>query len=87
MWVMATLADQLLTTQEVAAMLRITSSGVRMLVARGRLNPVKRGARPLMFQALDVERLVAQRQPTWHKADVAAAWAEVDALVPRSGTV
>lgn len=60
-------------------MLGLTPSGVRMLVARGKLRPVRRGARPLRFLRADVVELQrARRDEAWN-AEVDDTYAEYDA--------
>jgi hypothetical protein len=77
------LADQTRTTAEVAAILEISEAAVRKLVQRRRLAPVRRGARPLKFRALDVEKMRAERENEARQAEVASLYAEVDALTAR----
>ena len=66
-----------MTTRQVADTLGVSANTVRGWVMQGRLEPVRRGARPLLFRTLDVEWLRAERQPAqWHQAmdDLAARW-------------
>lgn len=77
---MATLADQTRTTAEVARILHLSEAGVRKLVERHRLTPIRRGAHPLKFRALDVEGLRAAREGSDYLAAVRSAWDEADAL-------
>lgn len=46
-----------LTTDDVAVVLEVTPAGVRKLVARGDLHPVQPGARPLVFDEVQVWEL------------------------------
>lgn len=61
------------TTPEVAALLGISSAGVRQLVHRGRLHPVRGGGRPLRFRWLDVERLRVSRTSAVERSRLDAA--------------
>jgi excisionase family DNA binding protein len=70
-----------LTTAEAAALLGISTATVRMLVHRGKLTPVRRGARPLRFHAADVWDLQVARLTAAELADRARLWAEVDAML------
>jgi len=73
-----------LTTDQVAPLLGITAPGVRKLVQRGILEPIRRGTRPLHFD----EQVVADLQQARWRAQQRAAgsqlddtWAEIDDLV------
>lgn len=58
-----------MTTAQVADHLGVSANTVRGWVMQGKLEPVRRGARPLLFRTLDVEWLRAERQPAeWHQA-------------------
>lgn len=78
---MATLADQTRTTAEAAAILGLSEAGVRKLVQRHHLHPMRHGAHPLLFPALDVERLAASRLSPKTLAAINAAHDEADALL------
>lgn len=77
---MTTLADRTRTTHEVAVILGIGDSGVRELARRRVLVPIRRGARPLKFRALDVERVRIARESQAARDEVADVWAAADAL-------
>lgn len=70
-----------LTSTEAAAILGVTTSGLRTLVSRGRLTPIEAGARPLEFHAGDVYDLQVQRRTTAEIAWQDALWAAVDRVV------
>lgn len=70
-----------MTTSETAAELGIGESGVRMLVQRGQLAPVRPGAKPLRFRESEVWRLQQQRARADERARVEAAYD--DALAPQ----
>ena len=54
----------LMTTREVADVLRLTPQRVQHLVARGVLRPIQLTPRgPFRFRAADVERLIAGDSP------------------------
>ena len=82
-----------LTSTEAAEALGITTSGLRTLVQKGRITPIRPGAhlglgRPeLTFHAKDVYDLQVQRRT---KAEVAwqeALWAAVDQVVVAGHTL
>ena len=55
---------QLMTTREVAEVLRLTPQRVQHLVSRGVLSPIQLTPRgPFRFKAADVERLIAGKSP------------------------
>lgn len=63
-----------MTTSEAAAELGIGESGVRMLVRRGQLAPVRPGAKPLRFADAEVWRLQQLRARADERARVEAAY-------------
>jgi len=69
-----------LTTREAAAVLGLGPSGMRMLVLRGKLTPLKRGAHPLRFPADDVWRLEAARRGAAEMGEIQAAHDEAGRL-------
>ena len=69
----------IVTTDEAAKMVGVTTATIRQWVVRGWLQPVRRGARPLKFAAWDVWRCAAQRMPdAWHAMidQAARRWAD-----------
>jgi hypothetical protein len=70
-----------LTSTEAAAILGISPSGLRMLVARHKLTPLQAGAHPLRFHALDVFDLQVNRRTPQEQAEHATLWADVDRLL------
>jgi excisionase family DNA binding protein len=73
-----------LTTPEVATALGIGEPAVRKLVQRGRLAPLRPGARPLRFHEAAVAALLPtswRRQQRTNRSQVDDAWAEIDGLV------
>jgi len=74
-----------LTSAEAAEALDIEATGLRGLVHRGRLAPIRSGAKPLTFWAKDVYDLQVERRT---KAEVAwqeALWAEYDRVLAGHG--
>ena len=58
-----------MTTEQAADLLGVSVRTVKRLVVAGSLEPVRRGARPLLFRVLDVERLRSDRRgEAWHAA-------------------
>jgi hypothetical protein len=70
----------IVTSAEAAALLGVGSTGLRMLVLRGQLTPIRPGARPLLFRAADVWELQVSRLTAAERAERAELWAEVDAI-------
>lgn len=70
-----------MTTREAGQALGIGGSGVRMLVQRGDLHPVRRGARPLRFNQAEVWRLQSARRSVTERAAIQALHAEADAVL------
>jgi hypothetical protein len=70
-----------LTSGEAAAVLDIGLSGLRMLVKRGKLTPIKAGAHPLEFHAVDVFDLQVARRTPREQAEINSVWSEVDATL------
>lgn len=70
-----------LTSSEAADVLGISTGGMRMLVARQTLRPIRPGAHPLRFHALDVYELQVRRRTVRERAEHEALWAEVDTLL------
>ena len=62
--------DLLVTTSEAASILGISDAGVRMLVMRGDLNPLDRGARPMHFWEREVVDLEHARRPRSRRDEV-----------------
>lgn len=70
-----------LTSSEAAAILGIGASGLRMLVKRGQLTPIRAGAHPLEFHAVDVFDLQVARRTQREHAEISSVWSEVDAAL------
>lgn len=74
-----------LTTAEVAPILGIGEPAVRKLVERGKLRPIRAGARPLRFTEEAVATLLRSRwwkqQREADRSQLDDAWAEIDGLV------
>lgn len=73
----------IVTTSEAAGILGVTESGVRMLVLRGDLEPISRGARPLTFWTETVVELEYRRRPKAQKRrvqELAEQWACASAV-------
>jgi hypothetical protein len=67
-----------LTSAEAAAVLDVTTNGLRDLVYRGRLTPIVPGARPLEFHAKGVYDLQVERRTAAQRAAHDALWEEYD---------
>lgn len=66
-----------LTTEQAADHLGVSPTTIRGWVMQGKLEPVRRGAKPLLFRLTDVENVRSARQSSeWHSAldDLAARW-------------
>jgi excisionase family DNA binding protein len=66
-----------LTTEQAAAVLGIKTTTLRDWVARGKIEPVQRGTRPLRFRHIDVEAALVEHRPlAWHQAmdDTRTRW-------------
>ena len=66
-----------LTTEQAADRLGISPSTLRGWVMRGTIEPVRRGARPMLFRREDVEIARSAHRPAeWHQAldDLATRW-------------
>lgn len=74
-----------LTSQEAARTLGVGTGAVRMLVQRGKLTPIRRGARPLRFHAEDVVALRRDRLTAAERVEIDDMYAEADAeLAPQA---
>lgn len=62
-------------------MLGLTTSGLRTLVERGSLVPIRPGARPLMFHAAAVFDLQVERRTAVERAWHDSLWAAVDLVL------
>lgn len=58
----------ILTTEQAADELDVTPGAVRMMVLRGDLSPIVRGARPMRFHLLDVLALGERRLTSRERA-------------------
>ncbi len=70
-----------LTSAEAAEVLGVNAPALWKLVERGRLTPIRPGAKPLTFWAADVYELQVQRRTKAEIAEHDALWAEVDRLL------
>lgn len=70
-----------LTSTEAAEALGIKAPALWKLVERGRLVPIRPGAKPLTFWAKDVYDLQVERRTLAEIAEHDALWAEVDRLL------
>jgi excisionase family DNA binding protein len=61
--------DQVATSEEVAEMLRVSRITVRTMVARGKLQPLKAGTRPLLFALEDVWEFQYRRRHDLRRCD------------------
>lgn len=68
-----------LTSAEAALALGVGTGGVRMLVQRDKLTPIRRGARPLRFHAQDVVALRRDRLTSAERTEIDDMYAEADA--------
>ena len=74
----------IVTTPEAAAMANVKPGTIRLWVLRGRLEPLKRGARPLRFRASDVHQCIALSRSDAHRERLEAlaqAWADTPETV------
>lgn len=70
-----------LTSAEAAEALGITTTLLRKLVERGRITPIRPGARPLKFHVADVYDLQIARRTAAERAWHNALWAEIDRVL------
>lgn len=72
------LGDRHVTTPDAARILGISEAGVRMLVMRGKLEPLERSTRPLIFREDEVVELEYRRRTKGRREEVqrlAREWA------------
>ena len=69
------------TTEEAAHIAGVSPVTIRQWVVRGKLEPVRRGAKPLRFHADDVARVRRESRPkTWEQrhAEMVERWNACD---------
>lgn len=66
---------------EAAAFLKTSGGALRNLVLRGRLTPIRPGAHPLRFHRADLMDLQVDRLTKAEWAEIAATYAQVDAVL------